>query len=57
MKPYLRWDGYRVKHVGEASPDAQFVSFGKLCGRNSNSDSDRPVQVMFEPGRGYTYKA
>lgn len=53
--PYLRWDGYRVKHQGEAS-QGRFVAFGWLCAKDRNQDSDRKVRIFFEPGKGYTYQ-
>lgn len=55
MKPYLRWDGYRVKHHGEEQGAGKFVSFGWLCGRDSNSDSDVHVRIFHVAGIGYTY--
>ena len=56
MKQYVRWNGFRVKHRGEDQGSGQFVSFGWLCGRDSNSDADVRVQIFHTAGIGYTYK-
>jgi len=56
MKPYIRWDGFRVKHRGEEQGSGQFVSFGWLCSRDRNCDTDVRVQIFHDANRGYTYK-
>lgn len=55
-KPYIRWDGFRVKHRGEDNGSSEFVSFGWLCGRDSNSDTDTRVQIFRVANYGYTFK-
>lgn len=56
MRQWLRYDGYRVKSQGRSNGVGVFISYGWLCHKDRNSDSDPRVAIYFISGVGYFYK-
>lgn len=53
---YLRFNGYRVINKGKYIEGGEFISYGYICSKTTNKETDKHVSVYFIPDEGYFYK-